>query len=387
MINFQFNMPTRILFGRDTHHAVGETTRLYGKKVLLHYGRSSIKESGLYETIVGSLRNARVDFLELSGVQPNPRLSLVRQGIDMCKGNGIDFLLAVGGGSVIDSAKAIAAGSLYDGDVWDFFERKAELERSMPVGVVLTIAAAGSESSCGAVVTKEEGWLKRDIVHECLRPKFAILNPELTVTLPDYQLACGICDMMAHIFERYFTNVEDVDLTDGLCEAALRSIVRNGASVMRNKANYAAQAEIMWAGTLAHNDLLGTGREGDWASHNIEHELSGIYDIAHGAGLSIVFPAWMKHVYRHNPRRFEQFAVNVWDVDYACAKQDQTILEGIARMEGFFRKIGLPTRLGEANIATDRFDEMARKATHNGPLGIFAKLTQEDIVEIFRLAV
>ena len=387
MENFEFYSPTRIIFGRGTEEKVGELTKEYGTKVLLHYGGGSIKKYGLYDKVVKSLQDAGVDFIELGGVQPNPRLGLVKEGIKICRENDIDFILAVGGGSVIDSAKAISLGVPYEGDVWDFFMGKALPDKNLPVGVVLTIPAAGSESSNSVVITKEEGLLKRSCNNDINRPVFAIMNPELTFTLPPYQTASGVVDMMAHIMERYFTHQTDVDLTDGLCESMLKTIMKNALIVMEEPDNYDARAELMWAGTLAHNGLVGTGRIGDWASHAIEHELSAMYDVAHGAGLAVVFPAWMKYVYKHNVNRFAQFAVNVFNVDYDFANPERTALEGIRRLVDFFRKIGMPTNLEELGIPDDRLEEMASKCKrpNNGRLGYFVPLTEEDILEILKL--
>ena len=387
MENFEFYSPTRIIFGRGTEEKVGELTKEYGTKVLLHYGGGSIKKYGLYDKVIKSLQDAGIDFIELGGVQPNPRLGLVKEGIKICRENDIDFILAVGGGSVIDSAKAISLGVPYEGDVWDFFMGKALPEKNLPVGVVLTIPAAGSESSNSVVITKEEGLLKRSCNNDINRPVFAIMNPELTFTLPPYQTASGVVDMMAHIMERYFTHQTDVDLTDGLCESMLKTIMKNALIVMEEPDNYDARAELMWAGTLAHNGLVGTGRIGDWASHAIEHELSAMYDVAHGAGLAVVFPAWMKYVYKHNVNRFAQFAVNVFNVDYDFANPERTALEGIRRLMDFFRRIGMPTNLEELGIPDDRLEEMASKCKrpNNGRLGYFVPLTEKDILEILKL--
>ncbi|MCP8971334.1 iron-containing alcohol dehydrogenase [Ectobacillus ponti] len=386
MQNFVFQNGTKIIFGKDTEQFTGQEAAAYGKKILLHYGGGSIKASGLYDAIVQSLREQNAEVFELGGVQPNPRVSLVREGVAICKEQGIDLILAVGGGSVIDSAKAIAAGAKYEGDVWDFFTGKAEVSGSVPIGVVLTIPAAGSETSNGTVITNEDGWYKRAMGHQSLRPQFAILNPVLTYTLPPYQTACGITDMMAHILERYFTNEKHVELTDRLCEAALRTIINNAHTVLAEPANYDARAEIMWAGTIAHNDLLSTGRIGDWGSHDIEHEISGIYDIAHGAGLAIIFPAWMKYVYKHDVNRFAQFANRVWDVEIDLNDLEKTALKGIEKLEQFFSSIGMPVRLAEANIGAEHFEEMAKKGTERGPLGNFVKLQEADLVQIFHLA-
>ncbi|AST90745.1 MULTISPECIES: iron-containing alcohol dehydrogenase [Sutcliffiella] len=385
MNNFTFQNATKIIFGKDTEQLVGKETALHSKKVLLHYGGGSIKQSGLYDTVVQSLQENGVEFVELGGVKPNPRVSLVREGVALCKEQNIDFILAVGGGSVIDSAKGIAAGAKYEGDVWDFYTG-TPIETSLPIGVVLTIPAAGSESSAGSVITNEDGWLKRDALHDSLRPQFAILNPVLSYTLPAYQTACGITDMMSHILERYFTTEKNVDFTDRLCEGALKSIIHNAPIVLEQPTNYDARAEIMWAGTIAHNDLLGTGRTGDWASHNIEHEISGIYDIAHGAGLAIIFPAWMKYVYKHDVQRFAQFANRVWNVEIDLNDLERTALAGIKKTEEFFQSIGMPITLSEANIDDQYFREMARKATERWPIGNFVKLHEEDVYNIYVLA-
>ena len=386
MENFVFQNETRIVFGRGTEERTGSETKQLGRKVLLHYGQGSIKRTGLYDRIVTSLKDSEVEYVELSRVMPNPRLSLVKQGIELCRRLGIEAILAVGGGSVIDSAKAIAAGFYYEGDVWDFYEGKETPSSALPVGVVLTIPAAGSESSGGSVITKEEGLLKRPLNSPLIRPKFAILNPELTYTLPPYQTACGIADMMAHIMERYFTNTRNVELTDRLCEATLRTIINNSRKVFSNPEDYNARAELMWASTIAHNGLLNTGRVGDWASHQIEHELSGIYDIAHGAGLSIVFPAWMTSVIQHDVERFVQFASRVWGKEINPFDMEDTARQGIESLKNFFSSIGLPVKLSEAGIPDDRIDEMAEKATLDGPQGNFVKLGKKEIRDILLMA-
>ncbi|MBU3131187.1 iron-containing alcohol dehydrogenase [Clostridium gasigenes] len=388
MINFNFENYTKLIFGKDKELTVGQEVKKFSNKILMHYGGGSIKNSGLYEKIVTSLKEANVEFIELSGVKPNPRLSLVREGIKLVRENKIDFILAVGGGSVIDSAKAISLGANYDGDVWDLFEKGRNFEGScVPLGVVLTIPAAGSETSGGTVITNEDGGYKRSTGHRTMRPQFAIMNPELTYTLPDYQTACGACDMFAHILERYFTNVENVGLTDRLCEGAMKNIIENAKKVLENGNDYAARAEIMLSGTIAHNDSLSMGRIGDWASHDIEHELSGIYDIAHGAGLAIIFPAWMKYVYKHDINRFAQFANRVFDVEIDLKDLEGTALKGIEALKNFFKEIGLPVTLEDANISDDRLEEMAEKRTENGTVGNFVKLNKEDVLNIYKLAI
>ncbi len=388
MVNFEFSNTTKIVFGRGTEDQVGELTAAHGKKVLLHYGGGSIKRTGLYDRVVNSLQSAGVEIVELGGVQSNPRVSLIREGIELCREEQIDFILAVGGGSVIDSSKGIAAGTYFEGDVWDLYLRKEAVGKCLPVGVVLTLPAAGSESSPASVVTNEDGWWKRDIDSLDLRPAFAILNPELTFTLPPYQTGCGATDMMAHVMERYFTKTEHVELTDRMAEAIMKTIVNNGPRLIEEPRDYDTRAEIMWAGTLAHNDLIGTGREQDWASHMIEHELSGIYDIAHGAGLAIIFPAWMKFVYKTDIPRFAQFAHRVFDIEINTRDLEETALAGIKALEDFFKRLQMPTTLSEAEITEEHFEEMAEKATDYGnkTVGGFVKLKKEDIVSIYKLA-
>jgi len=385
MENFYFVNPTKIIFGHDAEMRVGSELKPY-KKVLLHYGGGSIKKQGLYDRVVKSLQGAGVEWVELGGVKPNPVFSLVEEGVRLCSQHNVEMILAVGGGSVIDSAKAIALGACYEGNSWDFFENKAKPQSALPVGVILTIAAAGSESSDSTVITKEEGLLKRCVSHSMLFPKFAILNPELTYTLPAYQIACGIADISAHIMERYFTHSKSVDISDRLCEAALKTLITYGPRAIANPTDYEARAEILWTGTIAHNGLLGAGRIEDWGSHMVEHEISGIYDVAHGAGLAVVFPAWMKYVYQEDMQRFVQFAVRVWGVDYAFSESERIALEGIERLKQFYQQIGLPVSLQELNIPEDRLDEMAEKATRNGPVGNFKKLSQADVMNILKLA-
>jgi alcohol dehydrogenase len=388
MENFRFFNPTAIIFGKDTEKFVGAETKKRGKRVLVHFGGGSIKKSGLYDRVVGSLRESGIEFFELGGVKPNPRLSLVCEGVELCRKNNVDFILAVGGGSVIDSAKAIALGAKYAGDVWDFYMGKTAPTEALPIGCVLTIPAAGSESSQSSVITNEEGKLKRFCDNEILRPRFAIMNPELSFTLPPYQTACGASDIMAHVIERYFTNSRHVELTDRLCESTLKTVINNAPTVLREPQNYDARAEIMWAGAIAHNDLLGTGRIGDWASHMIEHELSAINDVAHGAGLAIVFPAWMKYVCKHDIQSFVRFAVRVWNVDERFHDPEETASEGIRRLESFYESIGLPTRLSEIGITEKDFDMISGKCKrfYRDTVGNFVRLDGTAIKEILDLA-
>jgi len=386
MENFEFSMPTKVIFGKDTETRIGPEVKKYSKKVLFHYGGGSIKKYGLYDKVVKSLREGDIGFVELAGVEPNPRLGLVKEGIKLCRENGIDFILGVGGGSVLDSAKAIAIGVPYQGDVWDFYTKKATIKEALGVGAVLTIPAAGSEASNGSVITNEQNNYKRPAESELIRPKFAIMNPEVTYTLPPYQTACGASDIIAHVFERYFTRVKNVDLTDRLCESMVKTMVKYTPVVLEEPNNYAARAEIMWTGTVAHNDLLTTGRIGDWGSHMIEHEISAIYDIAHGAGLSIVFPAWMKYVYRRDVERFVQFATRVWNVEPDLFDMEATALEGIRRLEQFYRQINLPVRLSDISIGEERFEQMAEKCVEFGSVGSFLELTKDDVLKILKLA-
>lgn len=388
MTNFTYFNPARIVFGRGAERETGRLVGMHGSRVLLHYGGGSIRKNGVYDAVTAQLRNAGIPFTELPGVKPNPRLSLVREGIRLCTRDRIDFILAIGGGSVIDSAKAIAAGALCEGDIWErYLGMGPAVERALPVGVVLTIPAAGSETSNGSVITNEKTALKRYITGECLIPRFAIMNPEMTYSLANYQTACGASDILAHLFERYFTNERAVDFTDRLIEGAIRTVIYYAPVALRENRNYDARAELMWAGTVAHNGLLDTGRVGDWASHEIEHELSGAYDIAHGAGLSIVFPAWMKYVYRENPDRFVQFAVRVFDVDFDFSDRVRVIMEMIRRLESFYTSIGVPVRLSEAGIPADRLREMARTCLINRKtVGNLKKLTEDDVYEIYKLA-
>lgn len=313
MDNFQFYSPTEFIFGKNTESECGKYVKKYGgSKVLVHYGSGSAVRSGLIDRVTESLERSGIGYVLLGGVKPNPRDTKVYEGIELCRKENIDFILSVGGGSCIDSSKAIAAGALYDGDFWDFYSGKANIENAVPVGTILTIAAAGSEGSGASVITKEEGMLKRSTGSDLLRPKFSILDPELTETLSAYQTACGATDIMAHVFERYFTNTSEVEITDRLCEAVLLTMIKETPRVIADPHNYQSRANIMWAGTVAHNDIVGVGRSQDWNSHAIEHELSGLYDCAHGAGLAVIMPSWMEYVYSHNVMRFAQMAVRIW---------------------------------------------------------------------------
>lgn len=388
MDNFTFLNPTKIIFGRGGENNVGQEVLNYSKNVLLHYGGGSIKKTGLYDRVTKSLSDAGIRFVELPGVKPNPRLSLVREGINLCKSENLDFILAVGGGSAIDSSKAIAMGALYDGDVWDIYSGKAQPNKALPVGTVLTIPAAGSEASDASVITNEEGWFKRGFGSRLIYPKFSILNPELAFTLPKYQIASGSTDILAHLMERYFTNTRNVELTDRLIESTMKTIIHNVPKVLDNPQNYDAWSEIMWSGTVAHNNLLNTGRIGDWGSHGIEHEISAIYDVAHGAGLAVVFPAWLKYVYKQDINRFCQFANRVWGVEPDFWSPEETALEGIGRLEKYLRSTGMPVTLSELGVPADRLEEMADKATNGdkSTVGQFVRLKKADVLNVLILA-
>lgn len=388
MNNFSFYSPTYFAFGKDTENKVGQyIKRFMGNRVLIHYGGGSVVRSGLLDRVKASLKEEDIFYMELGGVEPNPRSGLVYEGIEICKKNEIDFILAVGGGSTIDSAKAIAAGAKYDGDFWDFFEGK-EIKSALKVGTVLTIAAAGSEGSGDTVITKEEGMLKRGAGSDVLRPVFSVLNPELTTTLPPYQTACGATDIMAHVFERYFTNTKDVEITDRLCEAVLLTMVKEVPKVMKDPSDYEARANIMWAGMVAHNNLVGVGREQDWSSHVIEHELSALYDCAHGAGLAVIFPAWMKYVMHHDVNRFAQIAVRLWGCNMDFMDPENTAREGIKRFEEFLTSIGMPINFRELGAKEEDIELLASKIglNENEAIGGFVKLNTKDIENIYRLA-
>jgi alcohol dehydrogenase YqhD (iron-dependent ADH family) len=388
MDNFIFQNPTKIIFGKDAENEVGKEVSNYSKKILLHYGGGSIKKTGLYDRVIASLKEEKIEYIELSGVKPNPRLSLVKQGIKICRDNDINFILAIGGGSVIDSSKAIAFGVLYDGDVWDLFLGKAVVKKALPLGTILTIPAAGSESSTGCVITNEEGGFKRAVNSELIYPRFSILNPELAFTLPKYQVACGVTDILSHLMERYFTNTKNVELMDRLIESTMKTVINNIPIILKQNDNYDAWAEIMWSGTIAHNNLLDTGRVGDWASHDIEHELSGIYDVAHGAGLSVIFPAWMKYVYTQDVNRFAQFATRVWNVENSFWSAERTALEGIGKLQNFLKSIEMPSNLTQLGINDDRLEEMADKCTKSDTttVGNFVKLGKTDVSNVLKLA-
>jgi len=379
------------LFGKNTEDKVAEVIKEFGgKKVLIHYGGGSVIRSGLMQKVTDCLDKAGISYVKLGGAVPNPHLSLVYEGIELCKKEGVDFLLAVGGGSAIDSAKAIGYGVMNDGDVWDLYDYKKQAKACLPVGVILTLAATGSEMSDSSVITKEEGSVKRGYSSDFCRPRFAIMNPELTMTLPDYQTACGCTDIMMHTMERYFTNGGNMELTDSIAEALLRTVKENAKILAKDPKNYDARAEIMWAGSLSHNGLTGCGNDGgDWMTHKLEHELGGLYDVAHGAGLAAVWGSWARYVYKNCLPRFKRYAINVMGVP-ASGTDEEIAVKGIEATEAFFREIKMPTNLRELGVkATDEdLKLMAHKCAVgvNGAKGSAKLLREEDMLEIYKMS-
>lgn len=389
MQNFTFYSPTYFVFGKESEAKAGECVKRFGgSKVLIHYGGGSVIRSGLLDRVKQSLDAEGISYIELGGVMPNPRSGLVYEGIELCKKENIDFILAVGGGSTIDSSKAIAAGAIYDGDFWDFYQGKPITE-ALPVGTVLTIAAAGSEGSGDSVITHEDGMYKRGASGDAIRPKFSILNPALTQTLPAYQTACGITDILAHLYERYFTNTKDVEVTDRMIEALMCAMINEAPKVIANPNDYEARANIMWAGMMAHNNSCGVGRSQDWSSHNIEHELSALYDCAHGAGLAVTMPAVFTYNLNHNIMRFAQVAVRVWGCSMDFAHPEITAKAGINALKNFLKSIGMPLTFEELGAKEEDIPKLAHVACwgdgRDGVMGGFVDLTEEDVANIYRL--
>lgn len=389
MDNFTFYAPTFFDFGKDTELHVADLVKQFGgTRVLLHYGGGSIQKSGLYDRVRSTLEQAGLVIFDMGGVKPNPRSGLVREGITLCRNEAIDFILAVGGGSTIDSAKAIAAGTMYDGDFMDFYRGKAKIEKALPIGTILTIAAAGSEGSPNTVITDEETQVKKGTKSDLLRPRFSILNPALTCTLPPYQTAAGATDIMIHVCERYFSNTEEVEITDRLCEAILKTIIHETPRVIEDPANYEARANIMWAGMLAHNNVCGVGRVQDWASHHLEHELSALYDVTHGAGLAVIAPLWMRYVRTVNPHKLVLFATRVWDLALDEEHPEETALKGIEEFEKFLKKIGMPSSFEDIGAREEDIEKMTNKLLNGRKTeGNYVKLTREDVIRIYQSAV
>lgn len=389
---FTFYSPTLFAFGEGAERQTGELVRRFGgHHALLVYGGGSVKKNGAYDAVTESLRASGIPWDELGGVQPNPKSGLVYEGIELCKKSNADFLLAIGGGSSIDTAKAIGFGVPYGGDFWDIFTGKAPLSACMPVGVVLTIAAAGSEGSNSCVITQEAGNMKwGSPKSDLIRPRFAVLNPRYTCTLPAFQTACGAVDMFSHICERYFSNTPDVALTDRLCEALLKTVLDAAPRAIANPGDIAARSDLMWTSTLAHNNSVGVGRDQDWASHQIEHELSAFYDCAHGAGLAVVTPTWMEYVMQHDVSRFARFAVNVFGAEMDYANPERTAREGVRRLRTFFHALGMPATLAELGGDEKDIPDMIahRRQKPNGfPFGNFVKIHPDDMEAILRLCV
>ena len=388
MNNFEWSFDTKVIFGQNSESKIGNECIKYGKKALVVRSNGAhIETSNLMPTIRESLHNNNIEFIELYGIVPNPTIDKVREGVAICKKENIDIILAVGGGSVIDTAKAIAAGANYEGDAWDLFTQNIQIENVLPVGVVLTIAAAGSEGSIGAVITNPETNSKYDILSPLLRPKFAILNPALTLSLPNYNTFCGVVDILAHAMERYFTNTKNVELTDRMGEALMKTVVNNGLKLVQNPKDYDARSEIMWASTLSHNGLLDTGRNSCWASHMIGTELSAYYNVAHGASLSVIIPSWMKYVYKEDVARFARFATEVFDVKYDKDNLELTALKGIDAITEFFKAMNMPTTMKELEILDDsKFEAMATQATRFGNIGCIKSLDKNDVINILNMA-
>ena len=387
MDNFTFYSPTFFSFGKDTESQAGELVkRFVGSKVLIHYGGGSVVRSGLLDRVKKSLDSEGIGYVELGGVKPNPRSGLVYEGIELCRKEDVDFVLAVGGGSTIDSSKAIAAGTLYDGDFWDLYDG-TPITKALPVGTVLTIAAAGSEGSPNSVITKEEGMIKRGTGSDLIRPKFSILNPALTQTLPAYQTAAGATDIIAHLYERYLTNTKEVEVTDRLIEALLLTMKHETPRVIEDPDNYDARANIMWAGMMAHNNSCGVGRSQDWTSHGIEHELSALYDCAHGAGLAVTMPANFRYVVDHDVMRFAQVAVRVWGCSMDFADPKKTALEGIDKLQQFLISIGMPSDLEGVGGKEEDIPKLVQMLTHvngnNGSISGFTTLDEAACTKIY----
>lgn len=392
MFDFNYYTPTKVVFGKNTETKVADLIKEFGgKKVLIHYGGGSVVRSGLLQRVTDILDKAGINYIKLGGAVPNPHLGLVYEGIELCKKEGVDFLLAVGGGSAIDSAKAIGYGVVNSGDVWDFYDYKRKVQGCLPLGVILTIAATGSEMSDSSVITKEEGLVKRGYSSDFGRPRFAIMNPELTMTLPDYQTACGCTDIMMHTMERYFTNGGNMEITDSMAEALLRTVKENAKILVKDPKNYDARAEVMWAGSLAHNGLTGCGNDGgDWMTHKLEHELGGLYDVAHGAGLAALWGSWARYVYKNCLPRFKKFAINVMGVSPDAASDEEIALKGIEAMENFYHEIKMPTNLRELGVTASEEDLklMAHKCAVgvNGGKGSAKFLKEEDMLEIYKMS-
>lgn len=390
MLNGVYYQPTKIFFGKEMETRVGQEVAKYSKKILLHFGKKSFKKYGLYNKVSASLKSAGITFIELGGVKPNPRVDLVYQGIELCRKENIDFILAVGGGSVIDSAKAISIGVPWSGDFFDFFEGKSEPKKALKVATILTIPGSGSESGGGAVITHQEKGLKLAYTNSIMTPIFSILNPELTYTLNQYYTACGIMDAISHLLERYFTKTTYVDCTDRIGEGLIKTLMKYALLVKEAPDNYDIRAEIMWVSKLAHDNTAGFGRQQDWSSHRIAVELGAIYDVTHGAAVGVIFLAWMKYVYKANIDKFIQFNTRIFDVDIKSTNSKQAVLKAIDKLKQFIKSIGLPTSLREMKIPDKKcFTEISKKCVKSmpsGTIGNYVRLSPQDIVKILEIA-
>lgn len=383
--NFEIYNPTRVFFGKGETGRVGTECRKYGNKVLLTYGGGTIKKTGLYDQVISLLQQEGITVFELSGIQPNPRLSSVQQGVDICKKEGIDLILAVGGGSVLDASKIMAIGARYDGNPWDFFTGEAQPGAMVPLGTILTLAATGSEMNHNSVVTHDQTLQKWAVVDPAIFPTFSILDPVNTFTVPRDQTVNGSCDILAHLFEQYFHDTTECPVQDRLTEGLIKTVIEYTPRVMDQPEDYDARATIMWCGTLGLNHLVGSGVGGDWSTHNIEHELSGLYDIPHGAGLAIVFPQWMKYVLDLIPGKFAQFGQRIWDLPAEGKTEKEQGLAAIERTREWFQSIGAPVSLPEVGIGPERLEEMAERAVSRGPLGEMKPLHKEDVLNILKM--
>ncbi|RKJ76491.1 iron-containing alcohol dehydrogenase [Butyricicoccus sp. 1XD8-22] len=386
MLDFTFTAPTRFVFGKASEQQAGTLCRAAGaRKVLVVTGGGSARRSGLLDRVTGSLDGAGLPWLVLEGIRANPTDGPVYEGIRLARAEGADFLLAVGGGSVIDTAKAIALGAVRDGDFWDCYSGAAACTDALPVGVVLTIPASGSEGCGSSVITK--GGLKRSATADALIPKFSIMNPELTNTLPAYQTACGCVDMLSHCCERYFTKTPDADLTGRLGEAIMACIIKYAPIALAQPDHYEARANLMWCGTLAHNNLTASGRQTDFACHRMEHELSALYDVAHGAGLAVVTPAWMKYVYQEDPLLFAHWGHVLFGLEIDCRDPARTARQAIARLEDFYHSLGMPARFADIGARAEDIPLLAKQCQRNNGAycGFFRPLAEEDLVKIYEM--
>jgi hypothetical protein len=392
MLDFDFQNATRLVFGKGRHKEIGALLKPLAKKVMIsHYGDGVVEKLSFFNEVIQSFKENEIEYIDHGGVEPNPKLTYVNEGIDLCRKENVDLILAIGGGSVIDSCKAIAMGVFYDGDYWEMVEKRIVTEKVLPIAVVLTLPGSGSESSPGGSVTNEAENIKSGVPNEKSRPFMCIINPELFYSIPKKLIGYGVIDMFSHVFERYFTNITETDLTDELCEATMRTIIKNGPVVLDDPTNYDAWCQVGFASTFAHNGFIGMGREVDWACHDMEREVNAFYDLPHGAGLAILMPSWMEYVYKDNIGMFVQFAVNVMGVQQSFRDQDAICREGIKRLREFCLKMGLPTKLSQFGVEEDKLEMIAKRltgydTTNQVPRGNLKKLFWQDVLAIFKAA-